>query len=357
LIYTLIFGLFAKNKYLQQKKPIMLFEPINLKNLHAKNRVVMPPMCQYMANEGKANSWHYVHYAARAIGQVGTIIVEATAVEPRGRISPNDLGLWSNDQIEPMKKVVDMCKEHGALVGVQLAHAGRKSRITSEPIVAPSAIAFNSEFPVPHELAVAEISDIARRFAEAAYRARRAGFDFIEIHAAHGYLISEFLSPVTNHRKDFYGENRAQFLKEVLLSVRQVIPADMPVFVRVSGEEYHPEGNHPAEMARLIAPLNDLYDFIHVSSGGIFDKETYDIKPAYQLDFAHRLKESTRKQTIAVGRLENPILANQALLEGKADMIAIGKGLLSNPYWPLHASKVLNIDIDWPEPYIRAKII
>jgi NADPH2 dehydrogenase len=335
----------------------MLFNTIDIKGLTAKNRIVMPPMCQYKATEGLANDWHYVHYGARAIGQVGTIILEATAIEPRGRISTEDLGLWDNKHVEALKKVVDICKSHGSLVGIQLAHAGRKSRVKSEPIVAPSPLAFNDQFPVPHELSADEISDTVRRFAEAAYRARKAGFDFIEIHAAHGYLISEFLSPVTNHRTDAYGKDKSLFLREVLLSVKKVIPAEMPVFVRVSGEEYHPEGNHPEEMAEQINKISDLFDVLHVSSGGIFDREAYEIYPAYQLEFADKLKNLTRLPVIAVGRLEKPEIANQALITGKADMVAIGKALLSDPHWPLHAAKTLNYEIDWPEPYLRAKII
>jgi len=321
----------------------------------AKNRIVMPPMCQYMAKDGIANDWHYLHYGSRAVGQVGTIIVEATAIEPRGRISMNDLGLWDPIQIEPMKKIVEICRQHGSLIGVQLAHAGRKSRVKNEPIVAPSSIAFNDQFPDPFELSVDEIADIVRRFAEAAYRARKAGFDFIEIHAAHGYLIGEFLSPITNHRNDIYGQNRAQFLKEIILSVKQVIPNDMPIFVRVSGEEYHPSGNHPEEIASLLLEVKDLTDVLHISSGGLYDKEAYEIYPAYQLEFAAKIKELINLPIIAVGRLEKPLIAEQALIDGKADMIAIGKGLLSDPYWPLHAAKILNFDINWPDAYIRAK--
>jgi len=333
----------------------MLFNPINIKDLTAKNRIVMPPMCQYMAKDGLANDWHYLHYGSRAVGQVGTIIVEATAIEPRGRISMEDLGLWKPEQIDPMKRIVDICRHHGALIGIQLAHAGRKSRVINEPIVAPSAIAFNDQFPVPHELSLEEISEIVRRFTEAAYRARKAGFDFVEIHAAHGYLINEFLSPVTNHRNDIYGQKRAQLLKEIILSVKQVIPDDMPIFVRVSGEEYHPSGNHPEELASQLLEVKDLIDVLHVSSGGVFDKEAYEIYPAYQLEYAANIKELLNLSTIAVGRLEKPLIAEQALIDGKADMVAIGKGLLNDPYWPLHAAKILNFDISWPDAYIRAK--
>jgi NADPH2 dehydrogenase len=335
----------------------MLFEPIKIKELTAKNRVVMPPMCQYMAKDGVANNWHYVHYSSRAVGQVGTIIFEATAIEPRGRISMNDLGLWDASQVEPLRKIVDSCKEQGALVGIQLAHAGRKSRVKDEEIVAPSPIAFNDQFPVPHELTEIEIAEIVRRFAEAAYRARKAGFDFIEVHAAHGYLVNEFLSPVTNKRTDIYGKEKELMLKEIILAIKKVVPTDMPIFVRVSGEEYHPEGNHPEELAQLLNKVKEYIDVLHVSSGGIYDKESYEIHPAYQLEFAEKLKKLVGLPTIAVGRLENPEFAEKAILEGNADMVAIGKGLLSNPYWALHAAHALHAEIDWPGSYERAAAI
>jgi NADPH2 dehydrogenase len=333
----------------------MLFEPITIKDLTAKNRVVMPPMCQYMAKDGMANNWHLIHYATRAVGQVGTIILEATAIEPRGRISMNDLGLWDNKQVEPMKRIVEICKEHGTLVGVQLAHAGRKSQVKNEKIVAPSPIAFSGQFPEPHELTGTEIYEISRRFAEAAYRARKAGFDFIEIHAAHGYLINEFLSPVTNHRSDKYGQQKDLFLEEIIMFTKQVLPSEMPIFLRVSGEEYHPEGNHPEDLSNLLLKVKNHFDVLHVSSGGVYEKESYDVYPAYQLDYAEKLKKITNMPTIAVGRLEKPLIAEQALIDGKADMIAIGKALLSDPYWTLHAARILNFDLNWPEPYLRAK--
>jgi len=335
----------------------MLFNPFNIKNLTAKNRIVMPPMCMYKAADGIVNDWHAVHYGARAIGQVGTIIVEATAIEPRGRITMNDLGLWNNKHIDPFKKIVDFCKEQGAIVGVQLAHAGRKSQVKNEPIVAPSPLAFSDKFPIPHELKTSELTETIRRFTEAAYRARKAGFDFIEIHSAHGYLINQFLSRLTNLRGDIYGQERHLFLKEILSSIKQVLSHDMPVFLRVSGEEYHPNGNHPEDLAIMLNQVKDSFDILHVSSGGVFEKESYDFFPGYQLEFAAKLKELVGKPVISVGRFENPKIAEQALFEGKADMIAIGKGLLTDPYWPLHAAKALNFDLEWPVSYQRAKIL
>ncbi len=333
----------------------MLFDKTKIKNLEAKNRIVMAPMCQYMAPESAASNYHLVHYAARAIGGVGTIVLEATAIEPRGRISVNDLGLWDDQFIEPLSRVVTECKNYGSLVGIQIAHAGRKSKITNEPIVAPSSIAFNKDFPVPHELCSSEIIETVYKFAEAAERAVKAGFDFIEVHGAHGYLISEFLSPVTNKRTDEYGQNRALFLKQVLEKVKEKVPKDYPVLLRVSGEEYHPEGNTRKQLAELLLQLGHLYDILHVSSGGIYDKEKYEVYPGYQLAFAEELKKLTGKPVIAVGRLENPELAEKTLQENKADYIAVGKALLSDPNWVLHAAEKLGVDLEWFGVYERAK--
>ncbi len=333
----------------------MLFDKTKIKNLEAKNRIVMAPMCQYMAPKSAASNYHLVHYAARAIGGVGTIVLEATAIEPRGRISVNDLGLWDDQFIEPLSRVVTECKNYGSLVGIQIAHAGRKSKITNEPIVAPSSIAFNKDFPVPHELCSSEIIETVYKFAEAAERAVKAGFDFIEVHGAHGYLISEFLSPVTNKRTDEYGQNRALFLKQVLEKVKEKVPKDYPVLLRVSGEEYHPEGNTRKQLAELLLQLGHLYDILHVSSGGIYDKEKYEVYPGYQLAFAEELKKLTSKPVIAVGRLENPELAEKTLQENKADYIAVGKALLSDPNWVLHAAEKLGVDLEWFGVYERAK--
>jgi len=333
----------------------MLFKPIKIKSLQSKNRIVMAPMCQYMADDGLANNYHLVHYAARAIGQVGIIVFEATAIEPRGRISMNDLGLWNDKFIEPLSKIVKECKRYGSLIGIQIAHAGRKSRVKNEGIVAPSPLAFNDDFPVPKELTKSEIIKIVDKFGQAAKRAAQAGFDFIEIHGAHGYLINEFLSPITNKRKDEYGINRALFLKQVLEKTRKNFPDKKPIFLRVSGEEYHPEGNNTESLAELLKNAGDLYDVLHVSSGGLYDKENYEVNPGYQVEYANKLKNLTKKPTIAVGRLENPELANETLVNKQADFIALGRALLKNPHWPMHAAEQLRIDIKWQGVYDRAK--
>ncbi len=315
----------------------------------------MPPMCQYQAIDGVANNWHMMHYAARAVGQVGTIIFEASAIETRGRISMNDLGIWDDKHINPLGSIVKECQKYGAKVGIQLAHAGRKSRVLDETIVAPTATAFNDTFSIPHELTISEIKEIIIKFGKAAKRAELAGFDFVEIHGAHGYLINEFLSPVTNLRGDEYGKNKELFLKEVLEEVKSCFQNEKPVFLRVSGEEYHENGNHPESLSAMLSKLSEYFDALHVSSGGIYEKEKYNIFPAYQLEYAEKLKHILHKPTIAVGRLENPELAENALIAGKADMIAIGKGMLSDPHWALHAARKLGVDIEWPESYLRAK--
>jgi len=333
----------------------MLFNPIKIKALQSKNRIVMAPMCQYMADGGMANNYHLVHYTSRAIAQVGLIVVEATAVEPRGRISENDLGLWDDKFIEPLAKIVKECKKYGSLIGIQIAHVGRKSKVKGEQIVAPSPLAFSDDFPIPKELSKPEIIELADKFGQAVHRANQAGFDFVEIHAAHGYLIGEFLSPITNKRKDEYGKNRVLFLKQVLEKTRAAFPKGKPIFLRVSGNEYHPEGNTPETLANLLLPIDDLYDVLHVSSGGLYDKENYEVFPAYQLAYAEKLKKLLSKQTIAVGMLENSEIAEQALIDNKADMIAIGRGLLNDPHWALHTAAKLGLDFKWPGVYERAK--
>ena len=334
---------------------LMLFDPIEIKNLKLKNRIVMPPMCQYQSLDGFANNWHMMHYLSRAVGQVGTIIFEASAVEPRGRISMNDLGIWNDKHIDQLSIIVTECQKFGAKVGIQLAHAGRKSMVINEEIVAPSAIAFSDKFPVPHELSVIEINEIVDKFGQAAKRAELAGFDFVEVHGAHGYLVSEFLSPVSNQRADEYGKTKELFLKQVLEKVKMNLPKDKAVFLRVSGEEYHENGNHPESMGELLKNVSDNFDVLHVSSGGIYNKEKYDIFPAYQLEYANKLKQILNKPVIAVGRLENAEIAERALLDKKADLIAVGKGILNDPHWVLHAAQKLGVDIEWPESYLRAK--
>lgn len=336
-----------------------LFRSYTVKNLELKNRIVMAPMCQYSADEeGFANSWHTVHYATRAIGGVGLIILEATAVEPRGRISANDLGIWKDEHVDGLKALVAECKKHGAKMGIQLAHAGRKCGIDSENIVAPSPIAFSDEYQRPTELTKDEIQNIVQSFKSGAQRSLEAGFDIIEIHGAHGYLINEFLSPLSNQRTDEYGgslENRVRFLKEILEEVRTVWPRELPLILRVSAEDYISEGNHPEDLAAMINLLKDYeIDIVNVSSGAVV---TAPIKayPGYQIPFSEVIKKETNLPTIGGGLITSPLMAEEILRNNRADFIFLGRELLRNPYWPLHAAKEVRDDISWPVQYERSK--
>ena len=336
-----------------------VFESIKIKDLELKNRIVMPPMCQYSSDDqGFAKDFHLVHYASRAIGGVGLIIIEATAVEPRGRISDRDLGLWSDSHVEGLKKIVDTCKSLGAKVGIQLAHAGRKCGIATEDIVAPSPIPFSGEYKTPVELSIEEIKNIIKAFTDSARRAQEAGFDIIEIHGAHGYLINAFLSPLSNIRTDAYGgskENRGRLLKEVLQSVRTIWPDTKPLMVRVSAEDYDIKGNHPEDISEFINVVkNEGVDIVHVSSGAVIPN-TIHTYPGYQVPFSEVIRKNTKLPTIAGGLITSPLMAEEILENHRADFVFLGRELLRNPYWSLHAAKVLNHDVDWPFQYERAK--
>ena len=316
----------------------------------------MSPMCQYSADtEGSLQDWHRVHYTTRAVGQVGMIITEATAVESRGRISNNDLGIWNESFVEPFSDLIKQVHAYHCRIGIQLAHAGRKATILDEPIVAPGTVSFNDQYQIPIELSASEIQVVVSAFGQAARRAVAAGVDFIEIHGAHGYLINQFLSPLTNKRTDEYGRNRTFFLQEVLEEVITHIPEEMPVFLRVSAEDYVVDGNHPKEMCRLLEPIRHLIDLVHVSSGGAVDNTLIKTYPGYQVSFAKIIRQQLKLPVMAVGMLESPELAEETLRDGSADLIALGRELLRNPYWPLHAAKILGEEINWPEPYQRAK--
>ncbi|MBT4287613.1 MAG: NADH:flavin oxidoreductase/NADH oxidase [Deltaproteobacteria bacterium] len=333
-----------------------LFEPYSLKGVEFKNRIAMAPMCQYSAeNDGLIQNWHRVHYISRAVGQVGMIITEATAVESRGRISCKDLGIWDDDMMSSFSELVQQVQSHGCKLGIQIAHAGRKAVVPGELIVAPSAIAFNDQFPIPMELNEAEIEVIIRDFGNGVKRAVEIGVDFVEIHAAHGYLINQFLSPLTNQRTDAYGQDRSLFLKQVLEEAHLYIPKQMPVFLRVSAEDYIDEGIHPEEICRLLDPLKELIDLVHVSSGGVVENAVIKMFPGYQVAFANIIKKQLQLPVMAVGMLESPELAEKILQDEEADFIALGRELLRNPYWPLQAAKTLGENIQWPEAYQRAK--
>ena len=336
-----------------------LFSTYKIKSMELKNRIVMAPMCMFCAdNDGNPNDFHFIHYTNRAVGQTGLILLEATGVESRGRITDRDLGLWKDEQITGLKKIVDGCHEQGAKVGIQLGHAGRKSEVMSEKNIAPSPIAFSERYRTPTEMTKDEIIQVKTAFKEAARRADLAGFDVIELHGAHGYLISEFLSPLTNTRTDEYGgneENRSRFLKEVLKEVRMVWPEEKPIIVRVSAEDFGEGGNHDHMIASMLKLVkNEGIDLVNVSSGGVVNV-TVNAYPGYQVGYAKTVKKETGIPVIAGGLVTSPHMAEEILEKEEADLIFLGRELLRDPYWPLHAAKELQEEIKWPTQYERSK--
>ena len=336
----------------------MLFTSYVLGELALKNRIVMAPMCMYSAgSDGKATDWHVLHYATRAMGQVGLVIVEATGVAPGGRISNKDLGLWEDAQIPSFSRIVDAVHAAGGKIAVQLNHAGRKSEVPDTVLVAPSSIAFSDQRPLPHSLTAEEIVQVIEQFQSAAVRAVKAGVDAIEIHGAHGYLINQFLSPLANRREDQYGgsaENCSRLLGEVITAVRAVIPAAMPLTVRVSASDYEPGGNTPETVAAMINLVKQTgINAIHVSSGAV-TPTVPPVYPGYQIGFAAAIKERTGLPVIGGGLITTARQAQQ-IVRANVDLVFLARELLRNPYWPLHAARELGADISWPGPYERAK--
>ncbi|MGE5704457.1 MAG: NADPH dehydrogenase NamA [Clostridia bacterium] len=332
-----------------------LFSPVVIGQLALKNRIVMSPMCQYLADEdGFATDWHPTHYISRAVGGVGAIIIEATAVEPDGRISGRDLGIWKDDHLPKLADIVRQAHLYDAKIGIQLAHAGRKSEAAEQP-VSPSAIAFSDRYKTPRALTHAEISEMVWRFRQASIRAKKVGFDFVEIHAAHGYLINQFLSPLVNQRTDEYGgsmENRFRFLKEIVLAVRE--DWNGRLFVRLSAEEYAEGGNHIEQTVVYCRWLKELgVDLIDVSSGAVVPFPIKDY-PGYQVGFAERIRREANISTGAVGKITTPELAESIVRMEQADLVLLGRELLRHPYWPLHAAKVLGTEVHAPGQYQRA---
>ena len=334
-----------------------LFTPYTLKNLQLRNHIVMPPMCMYSAGtDGMPTDFHFTHYTSRAVGGVGLIIMEATAVIPCGRISDHCLGLWNDGQAEALAPVVAACRKQGAAMAIQLNHAGRKCEADEPVVYAPSAIPFDEKSPMPREMTRADIQDTVQAFRAAAARAAAAGFDIVEIHAAHGYLLSEFLSPLTNIRTDEYGgstEKRTRLLKEVLEAVHEVWPAERPVLLRVSAEDYEPDGMHPEEMARILKIVKPYVDMVDISTGGVVPTPPPALYPGYQLKAAEYIRQQVGLPTIAVGLLTDPHHVEEILCGGRADLTALGRALLRDPYWVLHAARELDLDYPWPEQYLR----
>lgn len=333
-----------------------LFTPYTLKGLEMKNRIVMPPMCQYSVNakDGIATDFHYLHYVSRAIGGAGFIMIEMTDVEPDGRISDYDLGLWTDDQIPALKRIVDACHQYGAKVGIQIAHAGRKAEDAEVP-VAPSAIAFDENYKQPRALSTKEVKEMVEKFRKAVQRAVKAGFDAIEIHGAHGYLIHQFHSPLTNKRDDGYGQDLTKFGREVLRAAKEEMPEDMPLMMRISAKEYVEDGYDIEESIEFAKKYQEAgVDIFDISSGGegpIRAGGRPGTNAAYQVPLAREIKKALNVPVIAVGRLDEPTLANAVIGNEEADLIAVGRGMLRNPYWALEASKKLNKEIEIPKQY------
>ncbi|MDQ0219079.1 NADPH dehydrogenase NamA [Peribacillus cavernae] len=333
-----------------------LFSAYTVKNVTLKNRIVMSPMCMYscMEEDGLVQNWHRTHYPSRAVGGVGLVFTEATAVTAQGRISPQDLGIWSDEHVEGLAELVSLIKEQGSKTGIQLAHAGRKSEVREE-IIAPSALAFNEEYKTPREMTKQDIQETIEAFKKAAERAKKAGFDIIELHGAHGYLINQFLSPLSNKRTDEYGgsaQNRYRILKETIAAVKEVW--DGPLFTRLSAHDYHEEGM-TAELYVEIASWmkEDGVDLIDVSSGALVPAQI-KAYPGYQVPFSETIKHGANIDTSALGLITTGIQAEEILQNNRADLIFLARALLRDPYWARSAAKEVRHEIEAPVQYRRA---
>lgn len=352
---------------------IKLFEPLTIKGVTLRNRVVMSPMVQYSARDGFATDWHLVHYGSRAAGGTGLIIQEATAISPEGRITPGDLGIYLDAHIEKYREITSFIHGQGAVAGIQLAHGGRKAACSAPwdggkqldrngsgwQTVAPSAIAFQPGEFDPVALDEQGIQTIISAFRNAAARAVEAGFKVIEIHAAHGYLIHEFLSPLSNHRQDSYGgsfENRTRFLLHIVRKVQEALQNKAPLFVRISATDWAEGGWDIEEAVKLARLLSNLgVDLIDCSSGGLVPYAVIPLKPGYQVPFSERIRKESGIMTGAVGLITEASQAEEILQKEQADLIFLARELLRNPYFPLKAAHDLRAQISWPNQYLRAK--
>lgn len=351
-----------------------LFSPLKIKDVVFRNRIVISPMCQYSAIDGFATDWHFVHYGSRAAGGAGLIIQEATAVSPEGRISPGDLGLYHPGHVERLKNISAFIVKQGCVPGIQIAHAGRKAGCAVPwkgglqiPLqengwrtVAPFAIAFNPDDEIPLALDEKGINKVISDFKTAAERALEAGFKVLEIHAAHGYLMHEFLSPITNHRTDQYGgsfENRTRLLLDVVGEVQKIWPANLPLFVRISVTDWADGGWNPDEAVKLCTILREKgVDLIDCSSGGLIPGVRIPAGPGYQVAFSDRIRKEAGILTGAVGMITKADQAESILADGSADLILFARESLREPYFPLKAAKDLGEETDWPLQYLRAKL-
>lgn len=334
-----------------------LFSPYTIKGLELKNRVVLPPMCQLAVEkkDGIATDWHYLHYVNRAIGGTGFIIIEMTDVEPDGRITDFDLGLWSDEQIPALTKIIEDCHRYGAKVGIQIGHAGRKAEDATIP-VAPSAIPFDENSKTPRALTTDEVKEMVEKFRMSVRRAVQAGVDSIEIHGAHGYLIHQFHSPLTNKRDDEYGKDLTLFGKEVIQAAKSEMPEDMPLIMRISAKEYVNGGYGINESIAFSKEYQKAgADIFHVSSGGegpIAASGKPGTHAAYQLPLARDIKNALNVPVIAVGKLDDPILANSIIGNEDAELVAVGRGMLRNPHWTLEAATTLRKEVAIPKSYL-----
>ncbi|MEA5602669.1 NADH:flavin oxidoreductase/NADH oxidase [Nostoc sp. UHCC 0252] len=346
-----------------------LFSPLKIRDITLPDRIAMSPMCQYSAEDGFANDWHFVHLGSRAAGGTGLVIVEATAVTAQGRITPGDLGLWDDMHIEPLARIVRFLRQQGAIAGIQLAHAGRKAScnlpwlggapLTPEeggwPVIGSSPIPFQEGGPVPIALDEAGIEEVIEAFVATTQRALQAGFEIIEIHAAHGYLLHSFLSPLSNQRTDRYGgslENRMRLLLEVTRRVREVLPSGMPLFVRLSATDWVEGGWDIKQSVILSRELKELgVDLIDVSTGGLVPHARIPVQTGYQVPFAAKIREEAGIRTGAVGMIKEADYANQVITRGCADLVLVGREMLRDPYWSIRARGHLDEEPNWPLPY------
>lgn len=350
-----------------------LFDPLALRSITLRNRIAVSPMCEYSCTDGFATDWHLVHLGSRAVGGAALVFTEATAVTLDGRISPQDLGIWDDAHIEMLARIVRFVHGQGAWAGMQLAHAGRKAS-TWTPwlgqgavpesdggwarVVAPSDVPFASDFPVPRALREDEIPGIVRAFAAAARRACEAGFRVVEVHAAHGYLLHEFLSPLSNRRTDRWGgsfENRTRLVREVVTAIRAVWPDALPLVVRISATDWAEGGwdvEQSVELARALRQLG--VDLVDCSSGGLVPNAAIPLGPGYQVPFAERVRRDAGIATGAVGLITEPAQADEIIRSGRADIVLLARELLRDPYWPLRAARELGVPASWPAQYLRA---
>jgi 2,4-dienoyl-CoA reductase-like NADH-dependent reductase (Old Yellow Enzyme family) len=350
-----------------------LFEPLTLRGVTFRNRIGVSPMCQYSSQDGFANDWHLVHLGSRAVGGAGLILAEASAVVADGRITPFDLGIYKDEHIDMLRRIFAFIEQQGSVPGIQIAHAGRKASTAQpwkgghplsveeggwSPIYAPSAIPFNDGYQVPQELTSAQIQALVRAFADAAQRAHEAGAKVLELHAAHGYLLHSFLSPLSNQRSDMYGgsfENRIRFLCETTAAVRAVWPDEYPLFVRISATDWADGGWDTEQSIELCRRLNPLgVDLIDCSSGGLVPNAKITAGPGYQTPFAGRIRREASVATAAVGLITEPMQSDQIVRTGEADMVLLARQFLRDPYFPLHAAPTLHVKAQYPVQYERA---